>query len=227
MSASSISLIAAALLLSLTSCETPPASRATTEVSRRNQLPTEALAAEIEALSPSVRRTEAQRLALCAQLTSAKLARDYHAVAPALLQNLLVNTGFRRRGLCYQWTEDLLSQLQRLKLDSLDLQWGVARAGTLREHNCAVVTAKGDSFQRGIVLDPWRYGGRLFWRRVPRDYYPWQRDDSPYARSRLSAAVRRASQGPADSPPGPGLVFIDVTNDGVIRLKEASRPNRE
>ncbi len=178
-----------ACLLLLTSCAAPGEHRSAAATGRIVR-PTESLAAEIATLSPSVRRTEAQAVAECAYATAAKLARDYRVVGPALFQNFLVNVGLRKRGLCYQWTEDLMAELQQLKLKTLELHWAVARPGTLREHNSVVVTAKGQSFRDGIVLDPWRQGGRLFWGPLAMDHYPWRKDHSQYARSRLASTQR-------------------------------------
>ena len=173
-----------ACLLVLTSCATP-GERSAMAGGGQGVQPAQSLAAEVAALSPSVRRREAQRVAECAYATSGRLAREYRVVGSALVQNFLVNAGLRERGLCYQWTEDLMRQLQELKLETLELHWAVARAGTLREHNSVVVTAKGQPFAQGIVLDPWRLGGRLYSGRVAADHYPWRKDESDYARARL------------------------------------------
>jgi hypothetical protein len=147
------------------------------------------LAQKLTALSPTVDAQEARRVAECSYKTAARLQREYRVVRPALLQNVLVNTGLRKRGLCFHWTEDLLGSLQRLKLRTLQLRWGVARAGTWREHNCVVVTARRQIFAQGVVLDSWRYGGRLFWGRVATDHYPWREDGSEYARAKLAATI--------------------------------------
>ncbi len=173
--------------LSLASCATPvkDGARPTSEL----LAPVDSLGDEVAALSPSVQRKEAREVAACAVSTSRKLALDYRVSGPALFQNFLVNVGMRERGLCYQWTEDLLAELQKLKLSSVELDWGVARAGTLREHNCVVVKAKKASFEEGLVLDPWRRGGRLFWTQVEDDHYPWRKDESRYARARLARAT--------------------------------------
>lgn len=132
-----------------------------------------ALAIRIRSLAPSVREGEAERVATCAYECSRELARQYRVVRPAWFHNVLVNLGVRKRGLCYQWAEDLLARLQTLHLRTLQLHWGMARAGTVREHNCVVVTARGQPFEQGIVLDAWRHSGRLVWKPVSADKYPW------------------------------------------------------
>lgn len=127
------------------------------------------------ALCATVDKTEAMKVAETAVRESAVLAEEYQLVRPAFAHNLLVVLGFKDRGLCYHWTQDLMKRLQALDLKSLQLHWGVAYRGSeLREHNCIVVTAIGQRFFKGIVLDPWRNSGNLFWARVTKDRYPWK-----------------------------------------------------
>ena len=127
------------------------------------------------ALSETVDKTEAMMVAETALRESAVLAEEYQLVRPAVAHNLLIALGIKDRGLCYHWTEDLMKRLQALDLKSLQLYWGVAyRGNELREHNCVVVSAKGQDFFKGIVLDPWRNSGNLFWARVTKDDYPWK-----------------------------------------------------
>lgn len=127
-------------------------------------------------LSSNVSPREAAEVSERAHSIARELAREYGAVRSPHLQNILVNVGLKERGLCYHWTEDLLRRLQELRLATLELHWGTARAGTLREHNCVVVTARGQPFAESIALDAWRHSRRLFWTRVRHDRYPWQRD---------------------------------------------------
>ena len=121
---------------------------------------------------------EAERLAVAAHTESQRLGREYRAVGLPQFHNFLVNTGLKRRGLCHHWARDLGQRLAALRLHTLVLRWGIARGGTLREHNAVVVTARGQPFERGIVLDPWRHSGRLFSAEVSADKYPWQEDTS-------------------------------------------------
>ncbi|HOC52079.1 MAG TPA: hypothetical protein PKI07_13410, partial [Verrucomicrobiota bacterium] len=44
---------------------------------------------------------------------------------------------------------------------------------TRREHSSVVLTAPGQPFEQGIVLDAWRRSGRLYWSGVKEDKYPW------------------------------------------------------
>ena len=118
---------------------------------------------------------EARLLARAAMAQSARLAAEYRMARPALFNNVLINVGLKTRGLCWHWTEDLIAALRELPLSSYDLHWGIAHRGRLfREHNSLVVTARGESFENGIVLDPWRLSGALHWVAVSEDRYPWE-----------------------------------------------------
>jgi hypothetical protein len=166
-----LALLAAALLLS--AC-------ATARLSPVGEGPAvaakiDALQASLEGLGRNADPLEAHRVAETAVTLSLALAAEYRVVPPALWHNLLIQTGIRERGLCYHWTEDLLKELQALSLASFDLHWGVAHRGSdFREHNSVVITAMGQPFDQGLVLDPWRNSGDLFWTRVDRDRYPWE-----------------------------------------------------
>jgi len=160
-----------------------PAREANTVADLKNQL---------VALSPRVRSRDAQRVATVAHETARALRREYGVAGPAQFHNVLVNVGAKKRGLCHHWTRDLMQRLHAQQLATLDLHWGQARAGTWREHNAVVVTARGAPFASGVVLDPWRHGGRLFSGRVATDRYPWKEDlvDCLCARRRAQLAAR-------------------------------------
>jgi hypothetical protein len=129
----------------------------------------------LAALGPGTDPTEAGIVAETAVTYSDRLAEEYRVVPPARLHNLLIQVGLRDRGLCYHWTEDLMQRLQALDLRTYQLHWGVAHRGSdLREHNSVVITANGQPFEAGLLLDPWRNSGDLYWAVVTTDSYPWQ-----------------------------------------------------
>jgi hypothetical protein len=141
----------------------------------------EALAKRLAALSPEVDPQEAKRLANCAYATAYRLKQQYAMVWPPLFNNVLVNMGIKKRGLCFQWAQDLLVPLDKLKLKTLELHWGQARAETWQESNCIVVTAKNQPFETGIILDAWRHCGNLYWAPAATDEEPWV-ENSAYQR---------------------------------------------
>jgi hypothetical protein len=141
----------------------------------------EKLAHELASLSPRVNREEAKLLAECAYATVNELRREYRMFGTPIFNNFLIYHGIRKRGYCYQWSEDLLVTLDKLKLTSLELHWGEYDPGTWRENNCIVVTANGQPFKRGIMLECWRHLGHLYFGPVVSDWETYV-ENSAYAR---------------------------------------------
>lgn len=136
----------------------------------------EYLSKALATLGPGSDGNEARLVAETAIGYSTSLAQEYHLVRPPILHNVLVRLNLKDRGLCYHWTEDLLQRLAELELKNYRLHWAVAYRGSeLREHNSVVITTNGDAFEQGLVLDPWRHSGNLFWSPVTKDRYPWKK----------------------------------------------------
>ncbi len=162
-------------LVAATGCSGPTPPTPPAYPARSGGTRPEELAQALRLLAPTVEATEADRAATCAYAAARELAREYRVVRPAILHNMLVNMGVRDRGLCYHWADDLEARLRALDLKSLELHRGVAGLGTYREHSSVVLTAVGQPFEEGIVLDAWRRGGKLFWLGVKKDRYQWIR----------------------------------------------------
>jgi hypothetical protein len=156
------------------------------------------LRGHIVALAPSIDPEEARRVAEIAYTTGRDLKREWKVVWPPGLQNLLVNTGRRKGGLCFQFAEKLLLRLSEEKWKTLEFHWAESFERTAGEHNVIVVTAKGQSFYQGIILDNWRYGGRLVWGAVLEDpHYRWHENQPQFVKV-LNKRVR-----PNPSPSAP------------------------
>jgi hypothetical protein len=141
------------------------------------------LSTQIAALSPTVSPDEARRVAYAAYMTGRELHREWRVAWLPGLQNFLVNMGARKGGLCFQWATELLVRLDALKLQTLELHWAESGANTNAEHNVIVVTARGQPFGEGILLDLWRYSGSLVWTHVGTDPdYRWTENKSELAR---------------------------------------------
>lgn len=127
-------------------------------------------------LSPDVSEQEATIVAYDSVVYSMVLANKYELTYPPLWHNVLVNSKKRPRGLCYHWQRDLMAHFRKKKLKTLDLKEGVAyEKDYWREHNTMVVTAKGQPFDSGVVVDPWRKSGIVAWYKVKEDpKYPWK-----------------------------------------------------
>ena len=118
---------------------------------------------------------ESLKLAKAAFKGSKELSQKYKAFRPAWFHNTLINMDIKKRGLCCHWTQDLLELLIELDLKKFDLLWGVSGFETFHEHSSVVAVRKGQPFDSGIVLDPWRYAGDLYWTKVRDDSYEWHR----------------------------------------------------
>jgi len=134
----------------------------------------EDLTQAINALSTEVSLADASETSHVLINTAEHLAIEYDMARPALYHNILVNTGFRKRGLCCHWAEDLHAKLRELDTNSLKFDWLVSRLGSeMREHNTVVIYPADATWSEGLVFDPWRKSGIPYWTKVTNDKYPW------------------------------------------------------
>jgi len=162
------------------------------------------LRGQIAALWPSVDPQEARRVAEIAYTTGRDLKREWKMVWPPGLQNFLVNTKQRKGGLCFQFAEKLLLRLADQKWETLEFHWAESFENTLSEHNVIVVTAKGQHFSRGIILDNWRYGGRLVWGQVIDDpHYQWHENKVQFNKVLSRRVAPTSSPSPTATPGTP------------------------
>ena len=149
------------------------------------------LTMRIAALGAGVSPDEARRVTYTAYTTGRDLRRDWRVVWPPGLQNFLVLQGKRKGGLCFQWATELLIRLNALNLQTIELHWAEAFPTTASEHNVIVVTARGQPFEQGIILDNWRYSGRLVWGLVTTDpHYEWRENRGELSRrSRMKSVA--------------------------------------
>jgi hypothetical protein len=141
------------------------------------------LRGSIAKLAPSVDPEEARRVAEIAYTLGRDLKKEWKVVWPPGVMNFLVNTGRRKGGLCFQFAERLELRLTEQKWKTLEFHWAESFERTPGEHNVIVVTAKGQSFYQGIILDNWRYGGRLVWGPVLEDpHYKWHENQPQFVK---------------------------------------------
>jgi len=135
----------------------------------------------IENLGTTVDKQEAQNLAKSAILKSRELVKEYDLVSPPLWHNTLVNIGIKKRGLCYQWAEDLLKYLHTKNYKSLTLHYVGANIGGYFEHNAVAISERGMRFDNSILLDAWRDSGNLFFIELKNDKkYKWKSREDIY-----------------------------------------------
>lgn len=156
-------------LLVLMACGSPPEPGGPDDVAR--------LEAAILSLGPGVDPLEAARAADLAYGHTYKLALEYEITDPPLVHNTKVNMGLKPRGLCWQWAEDMEKRLNAEGFATLEVHRAIANADNpfRIDHSTAIISRRGDPMQAGIILDPWRLGGRLFWARFADDTdYKWE-----------------------------------------------------
>jgi len=103
------------------------------------------------------------------------LTKEFKLTSPALWHNTLVNLGLREKGLCYHWSDALYVHLVSQKYVGFDFHLVGANIGEYwLEHNALVVVKKGGKVEEGVVIDPWRDSGRLYFSKVKKDKkYSW------------------------------------------------------
>lgn len=157
------------------------------------------LEAGLLALGPSIDPEEAARAARIAYSYTAVLAEEYEITDPPLIHNTKVNMGLRPRGLCWHWAEDLEKRFEAENFESFDILRAIANSESdwLIDHSTVLLAPVGGSLYDAMVLDPWRFGGRLYWGVVPEDTrYEWVPQEIVHARWR--AEIRA---GLRDAPP--------------------------
>jgi hypothetical protein len=161
------------------------------------------LRANIAGLAPTVNPDEAARVAAIAYTTGRDLKKEWKVIWPPGLHNFLVNTKQRKGGLCFQFAERLLLRLAEQKWETLEFHWAESFERSPAEHNVILVTAKGQHFSRGIILDNWRYGGRLVWGYAIDDpHYDWHENKPQYFKVLAKRAVPVSPSTPeTDSTP--------------------------
>lgn len=174
----------ALMALMLTACAKAP------EPASRDQVAD--LAAGIRALGPEVDPEEATRAARIAYAWSAHLAREYGITDPPLVHNTKVNMGLRPRGLCWHWAEDMEKRLRAENFQTLEVQRAIATPELFGiDHSTALVSLPGGTIYQGMILDPWRNGGRLFWAPTVADArYNWRPQSVVHAEKRRAMVAR-------------------------------------
>ncbi|WP_171181569.1 hypothetical protein [Ruegeria sp. HKCCD8929] len=162
-----VSLLVVMALVLVSGCTTKPTS---------DQSDIDGLAQAIRELGPEVDPGEAERAARIAHTYSLQLAQDWQVTDPAIIHNAKVINGFRERGLCNDWAEALNKRLKQEGFRTLSMHWAISPPTDFRIiHHTAVISRRGDTMYDGIILDPWRYGGVLFWSHTRADdRYNWR-----------------------------------------------------
>jgi hypothetical protein len=167
--------------LPLAACGTAPEKRAFATQSEVKRLESTILS-----MREDVDPTEAARAAQIAFEYTRTLAIRYEIVDPPLVHNTKVNLGLKPRGLCWHWAEDMENRLNAERFETLEMKRAIAEGRGVRiDHSTAIISAAGDDYTRGVVLDPWRNGGELFFATVAEDTrYFWEAREAVLGRRR-------------------------------------------
>ena len=155
-------------LFFLTGCTVKPLPVDNTEVKKLSMM--------LRQMDGKIGKAAADRLSEALFFETASLVKKFDLVSPPWFHNTLVNTGFRKKGLCYDWSDALYVHVVKQGYSEFDFHLGGAYIGEYwREHNVLVVTAKGKPFDSGEVIDPWRDSGKLYFEKVKQDWqYSWK-----------------------------------------------------
>ena len=118
-----------------------------------------ALLPENQASRPAAQE-EAKWLADTAVAQSASIARKNKVVLFGWLNNILVNSNLRDRGLCWEVQQDLYRDLRRRPVKYFRVGLAIRDRGTGREHSCVYINAAGKGLKDSLVLDAWKNCGK-------------------------------------------------------------------
>ena len=138
----------------------------------------------LTALDSSVDRDEAARAARIAVQEPLIWARDWRVEDPPLLHNFKVVNGLRDKGVCQDFADAMHAALSAEGFQTLQIHRAVGNLRSpLLEHATVILSARGQSMEQGVILDPWRIGqGQLWFSRVTEDKkYDWETLESARA----------------------------------------------
>lgn len=155
------------LVFSFTGCNLPSPAVSNHEV--------EALTQQLQSLDSHISHTEALTLSQEIFRTTTQLRQRFERTTPPLIHNFLVNVGIKEKGLCYHWSDALYLHLTKKHYPSYAFHLVGANIGEyFFEHNALVVIAKKGKIEQGVLIDPWRDRGRLYFSKLDQDSaYEW------------------------------------------------------
>jgi len=128
----------------------------------------------ISSMDRSISPKEAKDLALFSIPYTKRLANSYGLVLSPNFQNFLINIGYKKKGYCYNYADDLGYALVKRGYKSFDIYRIIHKRGSIFEHNAIMITPHY-TIKKGVVLDGWRKAGKLFFSRLKDDKeYEWK-----------------------------------------------------
>ena len=130
----------------------------------------------LHTLNSHITSSETMQLSHDVFAKTAKLTKEFEMTSPPQYHNFLVTIGVREKGLCYHWSDALYSYFTTQNYPSFEFHLVGANIGEYwSEHNSLVIVTKGMPIEEGIIIDPWRKGGKLYFSKVKEDKkYIWR-----------------------------------------------------
>ncbi len=128
-----------------------------------------------QSMDSTIPQSEAIQLSKDIFHKTRQLTEAFEMTYPPQFHNFLVTVGVREKGLCYHWSDALYLYLSKKHYPAFEFHLVGANVGEyFFEHNALVVVAKGGKIKEGIIIDPWRESGELYFSKVEDDPdYVW------------------------------------------------------
>ena len=130
----------------------------------------------LQSLDSTVPQSDAMQLSKDIFHKTKQLTEEFDMTYPPQFHNFLVALGLKEKGLCYHWSDALYLYLSKKHYDSFEFHLIGANVGEyFFEHNALVVVVNEGKIQEGIIIDPWRDSGELYFSKVEDDpAYIWE-----------------------------------------------------
>lgn len=142
----------------------------------REELKTLYLEKALQSVDEKELHEETTDLAIGLMQEMIRLRQQYKSFFIPIFHNMMIDVGIKDRGACKHWASDLLKYLKTTKRKYFFVTWGESYPRKFNEHNVAVIYPKYAEFKDGLIIDPWRTGGKPHWVRVKDDHhYKWHK----------------------------------------------------
>lgn len=135
------------------------------------------LATLLQRVNPQASSKETMHLSHNIFTKTVQLVKTFEMTSPPQFHNFLVNVGLKEKGLCYHWSDALYVHfVQSRAYLSFEFHLVGANVGSYwTEHNSMVVVGRGMKVEEGVLIDPWRDAGKLYFSKLKDDdAYQWK-----------------------------------------------------
>jgi hypothetical protein len=167
----------------------------------------EALRLEISETCPQAHPAEVAKVAGTVVRYGDLIRDDYQLTRPPEYNNVLIAWGLKDKpGRCYELADDLYIRLRAMRLRTLQLHRAISKEGhPTDEHNVVVVTDIGQPIETGIVLDLWRYAGKVRFLPVAADHnHQWK--ERPITATPPAELVKDETTAAGEATPASGAL---------------------